>query len=97
MESPQPANRSKARTWAVVGGVLAAASVICAGPAAAQQARMISVNGTTSCLSSSRCCRTWSISPSSRDEKRIIVRIKIISAKGRKRCGDHLKHSSHGS
>ena len=38
MESPQPVNRRKARTWAVVGGVLAAATVIGAGLALAQQA-----------------------------------------------------------
>jgi len=38
MASPQLANRSKARTWVVVGGVLAAASVICSGPALAKKA-----------------------------------------------------------
>jgi len=38
MESPQPLNRHKARTWAVVGGVLAAAGVLCAGPALAKEA-----------------------------------------------------------
>ena len=38
MKSPQPVNRSKARTWAVVGGVLAAAAIIGAGPVLAQQA-----------------------------------------------------------
>ncbi len=38
MDSSQSAPRSKARTWVVVGGVLAAASVLCAGPALAQKA-----------------------------------------------------------
>jgi arylsulfatase A-like enzyme len=37
MRSQEPANRGKARTWAVVGGILAAATVICAGPATSQQ------------------------------------------------------------
>jgi arylsulfatase A-like enzyme len=37
MESPQSAYRNQARTWAMVGGVLAAATVLCAGPASAQQ------------------------------------------------------------
>ncbi|MCL4501834.1 MAG: arylsulfatase [Deltaproteobacteria bacterium] len=46
MESRAPAQRSKARTWVLLGAVLAAASLMCAGPALAEKKTTPKTKGT---------------------------------------------------